>query len=54
MKRKVGYIFEERIENRSNDYYTGVQAEMPATKQGHFRWFCGLHDLDFTFVCQAL
>ena len=54
MKRNVGHISEERIENRTNDYYTGVQTEMLTAQPDHFRWFCGLHDLDFTFVCQAL
>ena len=53
MERNVGHIDYKRTENRTNVNYTGNQTGLRG-QLDHFRWFCGMYDLDYTYVCQAL
>lgn len=54
MKRTVGNKNYTREENRTNPAYIGSRIGMPAASREHFRWFCGLLDMDYSYVCQKL
>ena len=55
MKRLFkGHIILGRMANRTNDEFFDRLNLSPEVKPEGLRWFCGMHDLDSTFICQAL
>ena len=54
MKRNVGHTLSGHQENRTNEVWKENPNQMLKAQTDHFRWFCGLHDLDYTYVCQSL
>ena len=55
MKRLFkGHIYLGRMGDRRDDEFIDcVDLSMNVKPEG-LRWFCGMHDLDATFICQAL
>ena len=55
MKRLFkGHIFLGRMADRANDEFIDNLNLSLEVKPDSLRWFCGTHDLDSTFICQAL
>jgi len=49
-----GSIFFGRFANRSEDEFYGNVNEKMEAQADPLRWFGGMHDLDYTYVCQKL
>ena len=55
MKRLFkGHIFFGSMNARKNDEFIDCVNEINAVRPEALRWFCGMHDLNSTFICQAL
>ena len=55
MKRLFkGHNFLGRLSSRTEDEFIRCVDESIHVKPEGLRWFCGMHDLDSTFICQAL
>ena len=55
MKRLFkGHIYLGRMADRANDEFIDNLDLSLEVKPDGLRWFCGTHDLDSTFICQAL
>ena len=55
MKRLFkGHIFLGRLASRNEDEFIGCLNDSREVKPDAMRWFCGMHDLEGTFICQAL
>ena len=52
MKRR--HIFLGNLIHFSGDEFYDYRPQDGEVRPERFRWFGGLHDLDATFVCQAL
>ena len=49
-----GHIYFGRLASRTDDEFIGSLSESMEVKPNPVRWFCGMHDLEGTFICQAL
>lgn len=49
-----GHIYWGRMSDRRNDEFIDCLDLSLEVKPEGLRWFCGMHDLDATFICQAL
>ena len=49
-----GHVFLGRLASRTNDEFIDHLDESVEVKPSAARWFCGMHDLNGTFICQAL
>jgi len=47
-------IYLGRLADRSDDEFLGCLEERVEVRPDALRWFGGTHDLDATFICQAL
>ena len=55
MKRLFkGHFFLGRMIDRTDDEFIGSVNETMEVKPEAMRWFCGMHDLNGTYICQAL
>ena len=55
MKRLFNrHIYLGRLQNRTNDEFIDRVNEKVEAHQDSLRWFCGMNDMQSTFVCQAL
>ena len=55
MKRLFkGHIFLGRLASRTDDEFIGNVNDNLDVQPTALRWFCGMHDLGDTFICQAL
>lgn len=55
MKRFITHhIYLGRMASRTDDEFIGSIDESLEIRPEAFRWFCGMHDLGSTFICQAL
>jgi len=55
MKRLfVGHIFLGRLASRTDDEFIDCLDQSVEVRPEALRWFCGMHDLESTFICQAL
>lgn len=54
MKRNVGQINYNRLGNHMIGSRPEAEIDQRQVQPDHFRWFCGLYDLDYTYVCQTL
>ena len=48
------HIFLGRLASRTDDEFIGSLDESMEVKPEALRWFCGMHDLNGTFICRAL
>ena len=48
------HIYLGRMASRADDEFIGNACECMEVRPEAFRWFCGMHDLQSTFICQAL
>ena len=49
-----GHIYLGRMTSRVNDEFIERLDERLEVSPAGIRWFCGMHDLEQTFICQAL
>ncbi len=55
MKRLFNrHIYLGRLASRTDDEFIGCLNQSLEVKPDALRWFCGMHDLESTFICQAL
>ena len=54
MKRLFKGVYLGRMASRTDDEFIGNLNESVEVKPEALRWFCGTHDLEGTFICQAL
>lgn len=55
MKRLFkGHIYLGRLASRTDDEFIDCLDQSLEVKPQALRWFCGMHDLASTFICQAL
>jgi len=55
MKRLFkGHIYLGRLASRTNDEFIDCLDQSMNVRPERLRWFCGMHDLNATFICQAL
>lgn len=47
-------IYFGRLEDRTNDEFILNLPKETQVKPSSFRWFCGMNDMQSTFICQAL
>lgn len=48
------HIYLGRMVNRTDDEFIGCISEELTVRPEALRWFCGMHDLQSTFICRAL
>lgn len=48
------HIYLGRLASRTDDEFIGCLNQSLEVKPDALRWFCGMHDLESTFICQAL
>ena len=48
------HIYLGRMASRVDDEFIENASENMEVQPEVFRWFCGMHDLNATFICQAL
>lgn len=54
MKRLFkGHIYLGRMADRADEFIGFADEKIEVQPEG-LRWFCGMHDLCATYVCQAL
>ena len=54
MKRFFNHIFLGRMADRTDDEFIGMADTHVDVKPEALRWFSGMDDLNYTFVCRAL
>ena len=54
MKRLFKGTILGSMANRESDEFFAQANERVDVKPDGLRWFCGMHDLQSTFICQAL
>ena len=54
MKRLFNNIILGSMAERRNDEFIDQVDTRVEVKPEGLRWFCGMHDLPSTFICQAL
>ncbi len=54
MKRLFkGHIYLGRMADRADEFIGNADENLEVQPEA-LRWFCGMHDLGATFICQAL
>ena len=55
MKRFLkNHIYFGRMASRTNDEFIDQADERIVSAPDKMRWFCGMNDMNSTFICQAL
>ena len=52
--KRFFHIYLGRMADRTDDEFLGCLDEQVMAKPDALRWFGGMHDLEATFICQAL
>ena len=48
------HFFLGRLANRTDDEFIGEYSDSIQVRPDAFRWFCGMYDMEETFICQLL
>ena len=48
------HIYFGRLADRTDDEFIANANERMEVRPNALRWFCGMHDLQATFICRAL
>ena len=48
------HFFLGRLASRTDDEFIHCLDQSMTVEPEPMRWFCGMHDLESTFICQAL
>ena len=54
MKRLVKNLYFGRLASRTDDEFIDCANERVESRKDDLRWFCGMNDMQSTFICQAL
>lgn len=54
MKRFFGRLYLGRLQSRTGDEFIDFANEKVDSHRDSMRWFCGMNDMQSTYICQAL